>query len=125
MLYDYVSPSGVNEIEKWMASLQSRQLAKLEEQLDKLESLGVSELPNFPIPIERGIYKLKVHGNVQLRPHLCRGPVDNDAEFTLLVGAREVGGRLDPRNVLDTAVARKLEVAGDPTHRRIAHEEAN
>lgn len=29
-----------------------------------------------------------------LRPMLCRGPIDNDTEYTFLVGAVETGGNL-------------------------------
>ena len=30
-----------------------------------------------------------------LRPLLCRGPIDSSLEFTMLLGAIEVGGILD------------------------------
>ena len=40
------------------------------------------------------IYKLRVKSNVQMRPMLSKGPLDNAAEFTFLARAIEVGGIL-------------------------------
>jgi hypothetical protein len=68
-----------------------------------------------------GIKKLKVHGNVQLRPHLCAGPINRSQEFTILVGAKEKDWKLDPSNAGEIAEKRRNEIVTDPT-RRVPHE---
>lgn len=62
------------------------------------------------------IYKLVIHGQRMLRPMLCRGPVNTDAEFTMLIGAIEKGGVLDVD--ASEAEARRQEVISDPVNRR-------
>ena len=60
-----------------------------------LEKEGSNLFPQMLCGTETpGILKLRVKGNVQLRPMLCRGPIEIDKEFTLLLGACEVGGKL-------------------------------
>jgi hypothetical protein len=49
-----------------------------------------------PIKKTGHIYKLIIHADVMLRPMLCKGPFDVEAEFTLLVGAKEIQGELIP-----------------------------
>jgi hypothetical protein len=72
------------------------------------------------------IYKLKVKTKqVQLRPMLCRGPVDESSEFTLLIGAVEVSNQLQPTDVVARAEARRAEVIADPVNRRCQHERVN
>jgi hypothetical protein len=73
-------------------------------------------------PICDSIYKLKVKGNVQLRPLLCKGPINNDEEFTLLIGAKEVQGELQPDGVEYKAIERREGVIADPENRRCDHE---
>jgi hypothetical protein len=41
------------------------------------------------------IYKLRMNGDWALRPLLCKGPIDMDREYTLLLGAIEVNSVLD------------------------------
>lgn len=61
------------------------------------------------------IYKLIVHGNKMLRPMLCKGPLDMDGEFTLLLGAIEVNFKLDED--AEDAEFRRSVVIGDPSRR--------
>jgi len=68
-----------------------------------------------------GISKLRVRGNVQLRPMLCCGPIDVKAEFTLLCGAKEIGGKIIPKDADRLALSRKAEVAAQPEQRRTPH----
>lgn len=121
-LYDYRDASGNNLFAAWTRTLQTKQLAKLNERLDKLEQHGEELFPDVLSPTANGILKLKVRGNVQLRPLLCRGPVDEKIEYTLLIGAKEISSKLQPKNAKETAQARKAEVAADPNNRRIRHE---
>jgi len=62
------------------------------------------------------IYKLIIHGQRMLRPMLCRGPVDMDGEFTMLIGAIEKDGVLDV-DATDAEVRRQRIIA-DPNNTR-------
>jgi hypothetical protein len=127
-LYDYVGDSGDNEIASWSKSLQKIEKAKLNAKLDMLRRVGMAlhgSILAGPLPNEQGsaepIYKLKIHGKVQLRPMLCRGPIDTDCEFTLLLGATEVGDKLDPPNAVSVAAQRRERILRD-NNRRCPHE---
>lgn len=118
-IYDYVDSDDRNDIEAWMKTLAARNRAKLDERLDKLHHHGEELFPDILSPsTENGILKLKCKGNVQLRPHLCRGPVNESAEYTLLMGAKEVGDKLVPANVASVSKTRKAEVKAKPETRR-------
>lgn len=125
-LYDYVDEQNVNVnvISEWAKGLQTRQRAQVQAKIDLL-SLGGTEL--FPGTLTgsdvAGILRLRVKGNVQLRPCLCKGPLHPEMEtaFTLLAGAHEKGGKMLPKGVVETAAARKEKVKADPAARRSKH----
>lgn len=122
-LFDYIDASGKNPFKEWTKDLQKRALGKLNQKLDSLEKHGETL---YPDPLTgssvAGIQKLRIRGNVQLRPMLCHGPIAHDTEFTLLCGAIEVGGNLVPTNAPSKAEERKAEVVEDPENRRKDHE---
>jgi hypothetical protein len=60
-------------------------------------------------------YKLVIHGDVMLRPMFCKGPFDNDDEFTFLCGGIETGGVLQP-DIADAEERRAVLIA-DPSRR--------
>lgn len=123
LLYDFVSQNGINEIKAWTKTLQSTQRGKLRARLDMLQTHGEGLFPEILTGTDTpGILKLRIKGNVQLRPMLCRGPIEVDKEYTLLMGAIEVGGNLKPTNADATANSRKNKIKCDPEHRRIKHE---
>ena len=123
LLYDYRNGRGLNEIKIWIASLQKTERVKLDYKLDMLHMHGVELFPNtLSATTEPGILKLRIHGGVQLRPLLCVGPVEIDREFTLLLGAKEVGSVLYPKRAEQQAVNRKGEVTLDPANRRVLSE---
>ena len=125
-IYDYVNAQGKNEFKKWTEKQQKTQRAKLNEKLDKLEKNGDSLFPNMLTGTETpGILKLRIKGNVQLRPLLCKGPVDIDSEYTLLMGAKEIGGKWSPKAAPSTANDKKLAVVADPDSRRKKHEQVS
>jgi hypothetical protein len=122
-IYDHVDRDGENVIAKWARGLENTQRKKLRAKLDMLTQAG----PDLPTQLlshtgVAHIYKLRVTGNVQLRPMLCKGPIDNESEFTLLLGAIEVGNRLKPSDAAEIAAAIREEVIVDPNNRRCAHE---
>lgn len=122
-LFDYVNPAGENSFKEWTEGLQVTQKAKLNEKLDKLAIHGDELHPQILSDTDTpGIQKIRVHGNVQLRPLLCKGPIDVDGEYTLLIGAKEVGFKLIPKGVEKKAKSRKVEVKLDPVNRRKDHE---
>ncbi len=122
-LYDYVNPQRVNVILDWLQSLQTMERTKVIQRFDMLAEHGQELLPlTLAASGVAGILKLKTHGSVQLRPLLCRGPAPGDTDtYTLLAGAKEVGSRWEPKNIRETAAARKGEVVADPANRRTSH----
>ncbi len=122
-LYDYVDAHRVNVILAWLNSLQTKERTKVTQRFDMLAEHGQELLPlTLAASGVAGILKLKTHGSVQLRPLLCRGPATGDKDaYTLLAGAREVDSRWEPKNIRETAAARKEEAAADPANRRTGH----
>lgn len=122
-LFDYLDSSGHNSIKSWTESLQKTDRAKLHERLDKLAKHGDALIPRILTGTTvAGISKLRIHGRVQLRPLLCKGPISVDEEYTLLAGAKEVQDKLTPRGIELTALARKKEVATNNKKHRKEHE---
>jgi hypothetical protein len=86
-----------------------------------LEISGSSLPPKLlagPIKKTGHIYKLIIHADVMLRPMLCKGPFEMDAEFTLLIGAKEIQGKLIPGP--ECAVRNRAILLAD-RRRRIPH----
>jgi len=122
-LYDYVNAQGQNEFRAWTEKLQKVEKVKLIQKLDMLAQMGMDLLPSLLAgPVDQHIYKMKIKGDRMLRPRLCRGPVDNDREFTLLAGAFEKQGKDVPATVNAIAIANRSAVLADPGKRRREHE---
>jgi hypothetical protein len=122
-LYDHIDEDGANEFLAWSQSLEKAQRGALNSKLDMLQRHGPELMPSILSDCGKaGLKKLRVKGNVQLRPLLCFGPVSRDAEFTLLFGAKEVQSKWVPSDALDQADKRKSAVSKDPTNRRRIHE---
>lgn len=121
-LFDYTSENGNNEIKEWTSKLQTKERAKLNLKLDMLASKGHELFPHVltdtPTP---GIQKLRVQGKVKLRPMLCKGPIDNEKEYTLLIGATERDSKFEPKNADKKANERKQIIIKNP-NRRCTHE---
>jgi hypothetical protein len=118
-LSDYIDEKGNNDFKKWTETLQKVERAKLNAKLDMLKLFG-SEL--FPEVLTgtptSGIQKLRVKGKVQLRPMLCKGPINHETEFTLLIGATEKGNLLIPKDVDKEANKRKKMIMENPNRRK-------
>lgn len=113
---------------EWSLGLQKSDLARLNRKLKMLEDNGPELGPKLlagPIKGHPHIYKIRIDGRVALRPLLCKGPIDNDGEFTLLMGAFERGRKWVPSNAPGVAEARRQEVLSDPRARRCQHEKAH
>lgn len=127
-IYEYVE-DGESTIKRWLREekISDRDRGQLVQKMDMLAMHGTELLSGVlagPIASKKKgkrfqshIYKLIVHGQRMLRPMLCRGPIDTDSEFTMLIGAIETGGVLNV-DAAD-AEARRQEVIQDPMGRRI------
>jgi hypothetical protein len=128
-IYEFVEPGGRSTIGLWLhqSTVSEGDRGRLVQKMDMLSTKGTDLLDTIlagPIKSKRNrkmvshIYKLVVHGDGRmLRPMLCRGPQDPDNEFTFLLGAFEVGGKLDED--AETAEERRQLVIADPSRREI------
>lgn len=122
-LYEFLDARGKGIIEVWLeeARIQKKARIVLQQKLDLLAVAG----PDLPAqllagPFDSHLYKLRINAQgVQLRPILCRGPIDRNAEFTLLLGAVERGGRWVPRDAPRRATENRQIVLDHPERRRL------
>ena len=118
-LYDFVDEDGESVISSWRSGLTTRSVARLDSKLHMLEISGPTLGPKLlagPIKKTRHIYKLIIHADVMLRPMLCKGPFQMETEFTLLVGAKEIQGRLIPGP--ESAVANRTTLLANGKRRK-------
>ena len=118
---DYVSERGVNEIEAWQDSLPDKAAAKVEMILAHLKGVKRLTRPyagtraNFP-----HIFELVVtSGGQEFRPLFCYGPGSQDV--TLLIGAEEKDGKLEPHAAEQIAESRRKIILAD-SKRTTPHE---
>jgi hypothetical protein len=122
-LYDYVDTRGKNKFKEWCESLTKVERIKLNERLDKLELHGPVMRPHVLAGTGiGGLEKLRVQGNTKLRPLLTEGPLNVGDEFTLLLGAREIGSKWVPATAKAEAEANKQAVINQGATRRKDHE---
>lgn len=79
--------------------LEQAQLAKLDERLDRIEELDhldYQTTKGLIFPFRKHLKKLKIPGNVALRPILTLGPFDKASEITFLLVAKERDRKLAP-----------------------------
>jgi len=124
-LWDFVSPRGENVISRWAKDekLSTKDRAKLNQRLDRLVQVDFEQAKSTKLlngPLRKEIYKVKVHGQVMMRPLLCRGPFEKEAEYTLLLGAIEKNWKLEPSTCLEDADKNRTTLVADKT-RREAH----
>ena len=121
-IFDYVDPVEGNLIRAWTARLQTKERAKLNQRLDSLAMHGPGLIPGILSPTGMAnIFKLKIHGKVQLRPLLCEGPGRGEAAFTLLLGAFEVSDDYVPMGA-PLLASRMRESLMRDMRRRVLHE---
>src|SRR5260370_31682226 len=122
-LYDYRDRRDTNPVKDWCERLQKQDLARMNQRIDLLEKNGhelcrglATNLHGFP-----HLYKIKVNGRVAARLFLCKGPINMEIEYTLLLGAFETGGKL-PDGTLKAADDYRKEIIADSHNRRRLHE---
>ncbi|WP_020396662.1 hypothetical protein [Thiolinea disciformis] len=119
-IYNLLNDNDKNEFQLWTKALQTRERAKLNAKIDMLSQHGEDLYPETLAGTSvAGIQKLRVHGGIQLRPLLCRGPLLDDQTkliengYTLLMGAKEVGNKWQPASAPEKADKQKqLLLAG-------------
>jgi hypothetical protein len=126
-LYEWIDASGDGVVSGW--KLQQRQATKLDSKLVVLRAaevdssgkvrLGASLIGGPGIDGYSSIYKLKIHGNVALRPMACLGPLNVNLEWTILARAIEKDGVLNPADAAATAERRRQEIMRNPKSRRL------
>ena len=119
-IYEWVDKNGRGVVTNW-PKLQESQRAKLDSKLDMLVNAHVdpktrqASLSGLLVGPGFGgqqyIYKLRVRGNVQLRPMICLGPLGMN-EWTVLYPSTEKGDELIPSDAAALAEARRLEILG-------------
>jgi hypothetical protein len=124
-LFDALDERGVNIIEGWMRLLETSDRAKLNQKLDMLqrfefEQMRGTNVLHGPINKTKHIYKIRVQSNIAMRPLVCRGPIVNLKEYTLLQGAFEKDYIL-PRSEIKRAEANRLAIIASPDSRRKKH----
>jgi hypothetical protein len=124
-LYDYRDHRGENPVRKWCERLQKQDLARMNQRIDILAAKGKDFCPGLAGPLHGSphLYKIKINGQVAARLILCKGPIDMEIEYTLLLGAFERDDEL-PEGTLEAAESYRQEIISDPNNRRRLHERA-
>ena len=121
-IYDYVHPLDGNLMRAWSMGLQKKEKAKLNSKIDALAMHGADLIPGILAPTGiPAVFKLKVHGQVQLRPMVCEGPGRGEAAFTFLLGAIEISWEYDPADAPAMAAVIRNDLLAHPD-RRTEHE---
>lgn len=119
-ILDYLAADGTNEIRSWLDRLPTAAQVRIDARIGYLQITRV--WPPQYISARRdcqGIYELKiVSSGVQYRPLGFYGP--ERREFTLLMGAIEKGGRVEPRDFCDIALERR-KIVNDDRSRIVPH----
>jgi hypothetical protein len=124
-IYDYVHPINGNLMRVWSIGLQKKEKAKLNSKIDALAMHGADLIPGILAPTGvPAIFKLKVQGQVKLRPMVCEGPGSAESAFTFLLGAKEISWEYDPPNAPDLAAEIRNDLLAHP-NRRTEHERIN
>jgi hypothetical protein len=125
LLWDFLDNRGFNVINVWGLAQTKRDRGMLNQRFDRLVQVDFALAVGSKLlagPIHKHVYKMQIHGEVQLRPMLCKGPIKNDDEYTLLLGASERNGKLVPLSAKSDAENNRATVLASPLTRRKAHE---
>lgn len=115
---DYISQQGRNVIREWVdaqpiqAQMDLDNFIRQLEAQERLREPRMKKLSDVP-----GIFELRLLScRVQYRPLACYGPGRRDV--TILTGAIEKGGQLEPRDAKKIARLRKSVIEHDPSRSR-------
>jgi len=121
ILYEWTDHRGRGVLSDY--PLEQAQLAKLDQLLDRIEELDRLDhqsTQGLIFPFRKELKKLKIRGDVALRPIPVLGPFDKDSEVTFLLVAREKDRKLDPpkRRAIRIASDRLKDILDNPRRRR-------
>ena len=124
IICDYTSSAGENLIADWMNRIGPRPKARFNAHLTNLRTVPLDQWHTHkPVEIlhkERGLVAIKAFvDKVQWRLIGCFGP--GEGAFTLLIGAKEKGNKLEPASTYDKAHERKSNVESNPREYRRRH----
>jgi hypothetical protein len=126
-VWEFLRDGKHHVIQEWLkdSTVSSRDRAKLDFCLERLRTLdlGLISTKMLAGPLRGGtkLYKLRIRcQNRELRPLLCRGPVGEPDDYTLLQGAIEVGDhRTNPPNAEDRAAQNRETLIRNPKWREL------
>lgn len=121
-LYEFVNARDSGVITAWIAAQQVAARAKLRAKIKALQQYG-GGLPKTILSDtdEPHIKKLRPRGRTNLRLMLCKGPINNSTEFTLLHGVYEKDNHM-PEGSIALAEQRRQQVINSPATRRKLYE---
>jgi hypothetical protein len=110
-------------IQEWAVEIKGDKdlLARLNQKLDLLEKHGSDLPPGLLAGTSfRNVDKLRIFGNKQTwRIMVCKGPIRNDFEFTLLYAAREKDRKLLPPDAYKRADDNRRAIMDDESRRKL------
>ena len=120
---DYLDRRGRNQIDEWFQHIPDSAEAKIEARMLMMRGLPRNDWASSWVSPYKGveaIFELRiVHKKIQYRPLWFFGP--ERRQLTILIGAKEVGDKIEPRTAPQTAQGRRYELLLDPT-RAVEHE---
>jgi hypothetical protein len=113
----YVSPQGEEEVTTWYAAQTPTTQAAFDQRLHNLWQMTPQEWREpYTKTLEgscEGLVEIRFKADrVQQRPLGFYGP--GRMEFAIVLMAREIGDRFEPRNACEIALARKADVTRNP-----------
>ena len=126
-VWEYLRGGTHRVIREWLqdSRVSVKDRAKLDFSLERLRTLDFALVSTKLLagPLRGGtkLYKLRVRcQNRELRPYLCRGPVGEPLDYTLLQGAIEVEDRrIEPANAEDRAGEHREALLRNPKWREL------
>src|SRR6267378_1613963 len=120
-LYEFLTNRGRPIIHEWVKQerLTTRDRAALNLRFKRIRQVDfdLARGTLFNGPIYKHVYKCVIHGDVMLRPMLCRGPFDLEVDYTLLLGAIERNWKL-PKGAVEQAEQNRTTIIDFPRRRR-------
>ena len=118
-IWEFLPDARHGVIREWLRdkNISVRDQAKLDLAVDRLRTLdfGLNSTKLVAGPLKGSkVFKLRLRcENRELRPMLCRGPLEPLGDCTLLLGAIERDGKLDPADAVQRAEGNRRKLKED------------
>lgn len=125
-LYCFRDSDGESIVKNWARGKDKDIIARFNQKFDMLERHGSDLPPGLLAGTKfKHIDKLRIFGKgVTWRVLICKGPISNDFEFTILYIAQEKDRKLIPKDAERRADENRNEIIANPGRRR-DHERLN